>query len=115
MAITALYEDSATISTSEFSLPADSTSLSEIGTDGVYQCFLDLNALAAGDQFEFKIYEAVQAAGTKRLVETWTFDGAQGRPIFTSPALTLMHKWDMTLKKLAGTDRAIPWSIRQIS
>ena len=32
-----------------------------------------------------------------------------------TPALVLMHGWDMTILKLAGTDRSIEWSIRQVT
>jgi hypothetical protein len=117
MAITAAYEDSATISTTEYSLPNDAnySSGSPMTADGVYQLFLDLNALASGDSFELKIYEKVTAAGSQRLVDTFTLNGAQSKPGAVYPSLILLHGWDITLKKLAGTDRAIGWSIRQVA
>lgn len=109
--------NSATIGTTEHSLATNTS----YGTDdaqtddGVVQVFLDLNALAAGDQFQFRIYEKVQnSSGTQRVVYEAILTGAQAQPVFASPALTLMHGWDATLDKLAGTDRAIPWSIRRI-
>lgn len=117
MTITALHEDSASIGTTEYSLPADTTTgvPTSQTTDGVFQVFLDLNALAAGDSYELKIYEKVQSAGTQRLVDTLYFLGVQSRPHVVLPTLILMHGWDVTLKKLAGTDRTIGWSIRQLS
>lgn len=117
MAISIPYENSATISTTEYSMPNAGTysSANGITTDGVYQLWLDLNALAAGDSFELRIYEKVQSAGTQRLVDIWNFTGAQGKPHSVISSLILTHGWDMTLKKLAGTDRAIAWSIRQIA
>lgn len=117
MTITALHEDSATISTTEYSLPADTTAgvPTSQTTDGVFQVYLDLNALAAGDSYELKVYEKVQSAGTQRLVSKAYFVGVQSDPHFVMPTLILMHGWDVTLKKLAGTDRAIGWSIRQLS
>lgn len=40
--------------------------------------------------------------------------GPQINPIWVSPALTFMTAWDVTLKKISGTDRAISWSIRKV-
>ena len=115
MAITALYEGSATISTTEYSLTNNSTSLTAKTDDGCIQTFLDLNALVAGDIYELKIYEKVQSAGTQRLIETWTFSGVQGKPIFVTPAMVFMHGWEITLKRTAGAERTIGWSIRQVA
>lgn len=115
MAISAAYENSASISTTEYSLPNGSTSLTPITTDGVYQLWLDLNALVAGDQYELKFYEKVQSAGTQRLVDTFVFAGVQGKAHWVSPSLILLHGWDMTMKRLAGADRTIGWSIRQVA
>lgn len=117
MAISEAYQNSQSVTGTEHSLPNDATysSSSPITTDGVYQLFLDLNALAAGDKFELKVYEAISSAGTQRLVYHCVFSDAQADPLWASPSLILMHKWDMTLKKLAGTDRTIDWSIRVIS
>ena len=81
----------------------------------MYQVLLDLSALAAGDQFELKLYEKIVSTGTQRLVETWTFSGAQSRPIFAAPSMILLHGWDMSLKRIAGSDRSIGWSIRQVA
>jgi hypothetical protein len=115
MALSAAYEGSASISTTEYSLPNASTSLTPITADGVYQLFLDLNAMVAADQYELKLYEKVQSAGTQRLVETWFFDGAQGKPHWVSPSFLLLHGWDLTMKRIAGSDRTIGWSIRQVA
>jgi len=115
VAITALHEDAATISTSEYSLPADSAGVSAQTSDGVFQLFLDLSALTATEEYLLKIYEKVQSGGTQRAVYTVTFLGVQSEPHWVSPSLVLMHGWDMTLDKIAGTDRSIGWSIRQVA
>jgi hypothetical protein len=117
MAISAAYESSASISTNEYSCPA--ATISGVPTsqtaDGVYQVWLDLNALIAGDHFRARLYEKVQSAGTQRIVEEWNFVGAQGKPHWVSPSLILLHGWDFTIIKVAGTDRTIGWSIRQVA
>lgn len=115
MPITEAYADFASIGTTEYSLPNDSTTLATITDDGVYQLFLDLSNLAAGDSYELKIYEKVISSESQRVVQTQTFSNVQPTPNVVLPSLILLHGWDMTLKKLTGTDRNIAWSIRKIS
>lgn len=109
--------DSASISTSEYSLPGDTTTgvPTSQTTDGVFQFFVDLGAMAAGNQYRFRLYEKTDSAGTQRLVEEWIFTGAQSKPMFVSPTFVLGEGWDFTGLKLAGTDRSIPWSIRKVA
>ena len=115
MAISQAFSGTETVSTTEWSLTTDTAGPDVDTTDGVFQIFLDLNALAAGDEFEFKVYEKVLSSSTQRLVYMATFKGAQAQPVWVSPSLILLHGWDATLKKLAGTDRAIDWSIRSVA
>lgn len=115
MAITEAFSGSETVSTTEHSLTTDTAGPDAETSDGIFQCFLDLNALAAGDQFDFKVYEKVLSGSTQRLVYYATFANAQATPVWTSPALILLHGWDMTLDKIAGTDRNIDWSIRKVA
>lgn len=115
MAITEAFTCTETVSTTEHSLTTDTAGPDVDTTDGVFQCFLDLNALAAGDVFEFKVYEKVLAGSTQRLVYYAQFAHVQASPVWVSPSLILLHGWDMTLKKLSGTDRAIDASIRKVA
>ena len=117
MAIAEYAAGSETVSTTEHSLTTDTAGPDTQTDDGVYQCFLDLNALALGDSFEFRVYEKVQSSDTQRVVLLQSWSNAQGTDgaIWVSPSLVLIHGWDMTLIKTAGTDRAITWSIRRIS
>lgn len=106
------YTGTEAVSTTEWSLTADSSSLGAVTTIGMYQAVLDLNALAAGDVFEFKLYEKARAADTQRLAISVQFANAQATPIWISPAVILGAGWEMSLKKVSGTDRTITWSIR---
>jgi len=115
MAITALYENSAAISTTEYSLTNNSTSIATKTDDGIFQLFLNLTNMVAGDQYELKVYEKVTSAGSQIVIHKAVFTGAQSPVGFVLPALVLMHGWDITLDKLAGTDRTIFWSIRQVA
>jgi hypothetical protein len=112
----AITSDSATIGTTEYSLPADAnySSGSPQTTDAVVQAFLDLSALAAGDQFQIAVYEKVNA-GTQRLVGVPAVVVGAQSGLYVTPAMVLGEGWDITVKKLAGTDRSIAWSIRTVT
>lgn len=115
MAISELYALTFTSNTTEWSMTTNTAGPDTDTTDGVFQCFIELNNLAAGDTFEYKVYEKTQSGSTQRLVYWSRFSGVQGSPVWVSPSLILMHGWDMTIKKIAGTDRSISWSIRQVA
>lgn len=115
MAITEAFSGSFAVSTTEYDLPSASTTLSSQTTDGVYQVFLDLNALTATEEYRLRIYEKTRSSSTQRIVEEVIISGAQTQPVYVTPALLLLHGWTVTLKKNQGTDRTIEWSIRQVA
>lgn len=115
MAIAELHTSTATISVSEISLVNGSTALASSTADGVYQVFLDMSALATGDEFVVAVKEKATAAGAQGVIYKSTLAGVLGSPIWVSPSLILMHGWDVTLVKIAGTDRSISWSIRRVA
>lgn len=114
MAIAEAYSNTATISTAEYSLVNNSTSLASITTDGVFQVFIDFSALTVTETYRLQIKEKVTSGGSQDTVYDATIQGVQGE-YWASPSLVLMHGWDVTLLKQAGTDRSISWSIRQVS
>lgn len=114
MAITEYKTGSATIGTAEYSVVTPGTTLADDTTDGVFQAFLDPMNMAAGDQFRVRVYEKVTSGGSKRVVYESTLVGAQAEAL-AFPSLILLHGWDVTITKLAGTDRSFSWSIRQVA
>lgn len=115
MAIAEAYTaNGSSVSTTEKSLVNNSTTLATTTTDGYYQVFVDTAAVAAGDEFECALLEKVYASGSQRRVIIGRFVGAQPE-IFISPAFLLLHGWDFSLKKIAGTDRNFDWSIRAVT
>ena len=104
-----------TVGTTEHSMTTDTAGPDTDTTTGIFQAFVDLNAVAAGDVFEFKAYEKVRTGDTQRLVYCARFAGAQAMPVWVSPTLVLGIGWDMTLKKISGTDRDIAWRISQVA
>ena len=64
------YVGSEAVSTTEWSMPRDASysSGSPTTADGVYQIFLDLSDMIAGDELQMRVYEKVQSGGTQRLL-----------------------------------------------
>jgi hypothetical protein len=117
MAITVYAElDNVTVGTGELSIISGTTTLSTDTTDGVFQLWVDDQTLMTKtEEYAIRIYEKVEATGgSKRQVFKATLKGVQSE-IFVAPMLILMHGWDMTIQKIAGTDRAFDANIRQIS
>jgi hypothetical protein len=114
MAITAAYENSATISTTLYSLPNNSTTLTPITVDGIYQVFIDLAAMTVTEQYEVTVLEKITSAGSQRTLFQSIVTGTSS-PTLVTPSLILMHGWDVQVRKLSGTDRSIGWSIRQVA
>lgn len=103
--------------TTELSIPRNATYdvAQNQTTAGVYQLWVDANTLTKTEEYQISIYEKVEATGgTSRLVFRATLKGVQSE-VFVTPMLILMNGWDMTLKKIAGTDRAFDVSIRKVA
>lgn len=114
MAITELFSGTEAVSVTEWSLTTDTAGPDADTTDGVFQVFLDVSDMIAGDQLQIRVYEKVRAADLQRVVYESVLTGAQGQPVWVSPSLILMHGWDVTLDALAGTI-TVNWSIRQVA
>lgn len=116
MATTEAFAGSEAISTTEWSLPRDASySAGSTQTDdGVYQAWLDLSDMVAGDELQIRIYEKVQAADTQRIVYQANLLGPQSPANWVSLPLTLLHGWDFTLDAIVGTI-TVTWSIRRVA
>lgn len=104
-----------TIGTTEWSL-ADDVAYSSAAantTNGMMQLVLDMSAMADGDEFEVRCYEKVLSGGTARLMfPPVRYTNVQAAAHATFPGIFMKHGWFYTVKKIAGTDRSISWSIR---
>jgi hypothetical protein len=109
--------NSASISTAEYSLPGATTSgvPTSQTDDCILQCCIDFGNMAAGDQYRVRLYEKYASAGTQRLVEEWIFTNAQSKPLFVMPSFFLGEGWDVTVLRTAGSDRTILWSLRKVT
>lgn len=117
MAISEPYElDGVTVGATELSIVSGTTTLQTITDDGVYQLWVDpVTNMAKGDEFAIRIYEKVEGTGgTKRQVFKAVLTDIQVEN-FVTPMLLLINGWDMTIQKVAGTDRAFDASIRKVA
>ena len=88
--------------------------LATVTTAGVFQLALDMNALADGatpDILTVKIYGKARSSDTERLMESWEFIGAQGKPLWRSNPELSPHHYKATITQGQGTGRDIPWAI----
>lgn len=105
--------DFATIGTTEYFLMSDSTTATYQTDDAVVQGFIDFTNLVAGDEYEVRIYEKVNA-GTATETTVWTVNGLKP-DIVALPSMVLTEGWEISVTKTAGTDRSIAWSIRKVT
>lgn len=115
MAIAELYSGTEAVGASEWSCTTDTAGPDADTTDGVFQVFLDVSDMIAGDELQIKVYEKCRSADTQRLVYQANLVGAQVMPIWVSPSLVLLHGWDVTLLTITGTSITVNWSIRQVA
>lgn len=114
MAINELFQNSVSVTNTEYFLAANSTTPSYQTTDGIVQCWLDLNNLVLGDEFRLSVYESISGGGTTRLVDEWTI-AFSGSKLYVTPTLILLHGWDFSLTRLSASSRTISWSIRSVA
>lgn len=116
MAIIELYTGTATITATEYSAPNAATySAGTAKTDiGVFQVFLDVADMVAGDQLQIRVYEKCRSVDTQRIIYEAIMTGSM-TDSWVSPSLILMNGWDVTLTTLAGTTIIVNWSIRQVA
>ena len=107
--------DSDTISTTEYSLPAKGAGPTAQTDDCILQPFIDFGNMIAGDQYQVRLYEKYDGGGTQRLVDEWILTGVQSKPMLAIPTVIVGEGWDVTVKRLAGSDRIIYWSLRKVT
>ena len=113
MAVTEFDSISAvTMGAAEISILSGTTSLTPSTTAGAFQLIVDAANMAKGDEYRVRIYEKCLSGGTQRVLAQWTMLGAQSELLVT-PTFMLLNGWDMTIIKIAGTDRAFTASVRK--
>lgn len=92
--------------TTEYSVPAGSTTLATKTDDGIFMFFMtDTGTSAQMDktsEYRVRVYEKVHNGGTKEAIFIATLKGVQSEPLVIPP-LALGNGWDYTIEKIAGT------------
>lgn len=115
MAYSEAFSGTATIGSTEFSLTNGSTSLTAQTTDAQVDVLINCSNMAAGDQYEVAVYEKVISTDSQILAfPVVTLTGPQPSA-FVLLTPTVMHGWEVTMKKIAGTDRSFKYSVRTIT
>ncbi len=108
------YESTQTIGSSEFSLTSHSTSLANRTTAAVVSVWIYSTALAMGDEYEIYLLEKVVTGGTRRRITLANLVGPQSEPFISGP-MQVGIDWDVTAKKISGTDRSFEYSVRTVT
>lgn len=114
MAISEAFSGTEAVSTTEWSLTTDTAGPDAETSDGVFQVFLDVSDMVAGDILQIRLYETCRTGDVQRLAHEWILQGAQATPLWVSDSFILLHGWDFTLDALAGTITVL-WSIRKVA
>ncbi len=115
MAITQAFSGTNSAWGTEWSLTNNSTVLASQASPGVYQLFVDLTSLGAGDTYTIRIYDKVLAgSAARKVIVEHVVVGVQSS-LWAFPSLVLMHAWDMSIVGTGTTTRTIEWSIRKVA
>ena len=89
--------------------------LTTITAEGVFQLFVDMDEMVAGDELELRADLEVRAGGTAKTVFYGTWSDLQGDDglIAASPPIPKVTDTDLifTLLQAAGTSRDFIWSV----
>ena len=108
-----VYEfDSVTVGTTELSLVSGNTTLQSVDGFAHRDLFLVGTGLTASDLFEVRIYGAPTNTHAKvQNNAAIPVQGPDGKLVL--PFIRAAYKFDVTIKKVSGTDRAFSWSIAE--
>lgn|SRR5574341_634744 len=111
MALT-LTNNSATIGATEYWLASNSTSKTDQTDDALLQVWIDFGAMLAGDVYEWRFVEKVNAGTQRTVMGPNRVVGVQDSPVVIT-GMFVGEGWEIGVKKISGTDRSIAWSIRK--
>lgn len=107
-------DGSATIGTQEYFLVSQSTTQTARTTDAFAQILIDFGAMQAGDVYEWRVLEKINAGTQRTVLGPERVVGAQAAPVWI-PGIFLKDGWEVGVKQISGTARTISWSIRAVS
>ena len=108
-----VYEfNSVTVGTTELSLVSGTTTLQSVDGFAHRDLFIVGADLTTSDVFEIRIYGS--PTNTHIQVQNGVAIPVRGpNATLVLPFIRMAYKFDMTIKKVSGTDRAFSWSIAE--
>ena len=108
-----VYEfDSVTVGTTELSLVSGTTTLQSVDGFAHRDLLIVGDSLTVNDLFEVRIYGS--PTNTHVQVQNGVAIPLRGpNATLILPFIRIAYKFDMTIKKVSGTDRAFSWSIAE--
>jgi hypothetical protein len=102
------------IGTTEWSLTTNTSGPDSDTTDGVYEVHIAVPAAATqADLFQVSVYETIN--GTQYKYNSFTIRGTAAAFLWQLLGVSLGVGWDVTIKKLTGTDRTFSAHINKAS
>jgi len=99
------------ITTSSTTTDGTEQTLATDTTNKVYVFVVDTSAMAGGDAIEIRIYTKARSGDSSLLAYYVTYANAQGEVNKYSPPIPADIECKVTLKRVAGTDRAYKWAL----
>jgi|SaaInlStandDraft_4_1057021.scaffolds.fasta_scaffold03943_9 hypothetical protein len=88
--------------------------LATITTVGTFVLYVDMNALALGDELILRAKVKVTSGGTTRLAYAGTYKNVQENLVAISIPIASVNEVVFTLHQAAGTSRSFPWEIVEL-
>lgn len=104
------FTTTSSIGSTEYSLPANSTTLTAQTELCVLEGWIRSVSMAPGDLFRVRLYETVNGSGQLLFAE-WYLDAQQ--PHLVLPAFIVKEGWNITVQKLTGGDRTFHWDLKK--
>lgn len=89
--------------------------LSTVTDPGTYVLAVDIDALAAGESVELRVYGKARTGDTERLLHRGTYGPTKpSTPLVMSVPIVSPHYFKATLKQITGSSRAYPWAVYEV-
>jgi len=90
-------------------------SLATVADAKISKLFVDVSALALGDELELRVKVAAASGGTRRQVSFGVYQNVQEDGIIVTEPFAAPYGAEYTLKQTAGTARTFPWVVISVA
>lgn len=105
-------ENSVSVGSSAISLTNGNTTIATNTGNELVSAWVEIDSMAAGDEFEVRLLEKTRSAGSQVQRQAWRMPFGQNK--LETPLFILGNGWDFTIIKIAGTDRTCQTSLRRV-